>query len=300
MFDRSESDMILDGKPLDGRTILTTDVHGLALFGPVFEKLVDALQISIGRLVEPEGATRLGVPPIISRRVLERLGYVEAFPHLLGTLYTYPGDEHTWQELVPAVRGGQSWTTSLAPSDVAMLPAVCYHVYPQLTGTDLARPLVVDVCGYCYRHEKTAEPGRMRAFRMRELVRVDTESAVRSWQQSWVDRAGEWLRSLGLAVSVRPANDPFFGAARRLVGAVQLTEQLKWELVVEVDQGLDQAVASCNRHKDHFSTELGFTVAGKIAHTACTAFGLERIALAVIQQHGSHPGHWPDELRAQP
>ncbi|WP_369366450.1 aminoacyl--tRNA ligase-related protein [Streptomyces sp. CG4] len=277
--------------------MLDTGVPGLVAFGSTFETLIDALQRSIGRLAADDRATRIGVPPVISRQLLERLGYVETFPHLLGTVHTYEGDDRQWRELASALRQGESWTQRHELSDVALLPAACYHLYPQLAEAEFTAPAVFDLTGHCYRHERTAEAGRMRSFRMHELIRVDTPASVLGWRDDWIERASGWLRALGLTVAVEPANDPFFGDAGRMMGRMQRADQLKWELVVEVADGLSQAVVSCNCHKDHFSAEFGFRMAEGEAHTSCVAFGLERIALAILHRHGSDRRSWPEELK---
>jgi seryl-tRNA synthetase len=199
---------------------------------------------------------------------------------------------------VPALRRGDPWMQRHEPSDVVLLPAACYHVYPQLAKATLAAPAVFDVTGYCYRHERVAEAGRLRSFRMRELVRIDSPASTLGWRDGWIERASSWLRSFGLTVSVVPASDPFFGSAARMMGALQRTEQLKWELVTEVADGLSQAVVSCNCHKDHFAAEFGFQLRDGEAHTSCVAFGLERIALAILYQHDADRNHWPAELNA--
>lgn len=283
--------------PVDETVVLDTGVPGLVAFGSTFETLIDALQRSIGRLAADDHATRIGVPPVISRQLLERLGYVETFPHLLGTVHTYEGDDRQWRELASALRQGESWTQRHELSDVALLPAACYHLYPQLAEAEFTAPAVFDLTGHCYRHERTAEAGRMRSFRMHELIRVDTPASVLGWRDDWIERASGWLRALGLTVAVEPANDPFFGDAGRMMGRMQRADQLKWELVVEVADGLSQAVVSCNCHKDHFSAEFGFRMAEGEAHTSCVAFGLERIALAILHRHGSDRRSWPEELK---
>lgn len=285
----------------DRRFTLETGLPGLFLLDDTFESLIDAIQGSIGRLSAHEEATRLGVPQVISRALLERIGYVESFPHLLATVHTYEGDDRQWRDLVPALLRGDPWTGRHQLSDVVLLPAACYHLYPQLSGLNLDEPLVADLTGQCYRHERTAERGRMRSFRMRELVRVDTPAAALAWRDHWIERARSWLEALGLKPTVEPASDPFFGSADRLMGAMQRAEQLKWELVVELDEDLSQAVVSCNCHKNHFSEQFGIRMRGAgEAHTACTAFGLERLALAVTHRHGPDPRNWPAELTQLP
>jgi hypothetical protein len=58
-----------------------------------------------------------------------------------------------------------------------------------------------------------------------------------------------------------------------------------------------QAIASANYHKEHFGEVFEFTAGGAVGHTACTAFGLERIALALIAVHGPAPERWPAGAR---
>jgi seryl-tRNA synthetase len=277
---------------------LDSSVPGLALFDDTHETLIDGLRASLDRFAAAESAQRIGVPQVISRVLLERLGYVESFPQLLGTIYSYEGDDRQWREIIPALRRGEPWTQRHEISDVVLLPAVCYHLYPQLSGTELAEPAVFDLTGQCYRHERTSEPGRLRAFRMRELVRIDAPGATLEWRDAWIERARSWLDALGLKVLIEPASDPFFGSAERLMGTMQRAEQLKWELVVKVADGLSQAIVSCNCHKNHFSAEFGFRMSGGEAHTSCIAFGLERIALAVLHRHGTDRTNWPAELTA--
>ena len=47
------------------------------------------------------------------------------------------------------------------------------------------------------------------------------------------------------------------------------------------------AVASFNYHQDHFAATYGIVIeGGEAAHTACLGFGLERITLALLREHG--------------
>lgn len=266
---------------------------GLSVFGPKFEELIDGLQRDLSKQATAEEPTRLGIQPVIPSAVLERAGYVEAFPHLLGSVHTYEGDDRQWRALAKEMQAGRDWSAEHRMSDVAVLPAVCYQVYPQLEGAQLGEACLFDITGYCYRHERSHEPGRMRSFRMREFVRVGEAGETKEWRESWLELGRQWLTSLGLDVSVEAATDPFFGGAARLMQPLQESEQLKWELVAEVDAGTRQAIASSNYHKNHFGSTFEIEAGGEPAHSACAAFGLERIALAVLNAHGNDPASWP-------
>ena len=55
---------------------------------------------------------------------------------------------------------------------------------------------------------------------------------------------------------------------------------------------------SFNYHRDHFGTKWGLrTDDGETAHTSCTAFGIDRLALALFARHGLELGKWPRSVR---
>jgi seryl-tRNA synthetase len=79
----------------------------------------------------------------------------------------------------------------------------------------------------------------------------------------------------------------------------QLEQSLKFELLIPVhSEELPTACMSFNYHQDHFGTTWGLvTDAGAVAHTACVAFGLDRLALALFAAHGPDLKNWPAMVR---
>jgi hypothetical protein len=106
------------------------------------------------------------------------------------------------------------------------------------------------------------------------------------------------LSELGLDARLEVAADPFFGAGERYLKATQREQRLKWECLAPVADGVRQAVASANYHKDRFGVAFGMIVNGAPAHSACVGFGLERIVLALTYAHGPDRSRWPEPLRA--
>ncbi|KIQ65238.1 aminoacyl-tRNA synthetase [Kitasatospora griseola] len=280
----------------DDATPLPTAAAGVQLQSAAYEKLLGALREAIARLAADEPFERLVVPPVISRATIERAGYVASFPQLLGTVHSYTGSAADWRRLAPLIAESGPWHGRQTVSDLVLLPAACYPVYATLTGQDLRHPARFSVEAQCFRQEATAEPGRLRTFRMAELVTAGTPAHCLDWREHWLQRVADWLETLGLKPSIDLADDPFFGGGRRLYQAAQRAQELKFELRVPVADGLVQAIASANIHKDHFGEAFAFTADGAPGHTACTAFGLDRIALALLHTHGSRPVDWPEAI----
>ncbi|RLK54399.1 hypothetical protein [Actinokineospora cianjurensis] len=277
---------------------LETGVPGVFLSPPGFERVIGLLRDGIAALAADEPFHRLVIPPVISRATIERAGYVAAFPNLLGTVHGYGGTPNGWARLKPLVEQGGEWHAQQQIGDLVLLPAACYPVYATLEGRALDEPAKVTVEASCFRQEATSEPGRMRSFRMLELVTVATDEHCLKWRAARLDQVEGWFTELGLAVSVEVADDPFFGPGRKVYQAAQRMQELKWELRVPVADGTVQAVASANYHKEHFGDTFGITAGGEPANTSCVAFGLERLAMALITRHGEDCTQWPADVLA--
>jgi seryl-tRNA synthetase len=151
-----------------------------------------------------------------------------------------------------------------------------------------------------FRHEPSEDPARLQTFHQREIVRLGAPDEVLAWRDAWCERGLELLRRLGLAAERDRASDPFFGRGGRMLAANQRSQELKFELLVQIAGPEPTAVASFNYHQDHFAEKFGLTLAdGTTAHTACLGFGQERITLALLRTHGLEPASWPAEVRRE-
>jgi seryl-tRNA synthetase len=58
------------------------------------------------------------------------------------------------------------------------------------------------------------------------------------------------------------------------------------------------ACMSFNYHRDHFGATWGLSDrSGAPAHTACVAFGMDRLAVALFWTHGLDLAKWPANVR---
>lgn len=278
---------------------LRSGVQGLFGWTDDFDVLLRALDAAITGFEADDGAIRVHFPPLMDRRVLTRSGYMQSFPDLCGSVHSFCGSDVEHAELMRTVEQGQDWSPHLAATDLVLTPAVCYPLYPTLSGTLPAGGSVFSLSSYVFRHEPSDDPARLQAFRMRENVRVGNADAVRSWRQMWMERSMRLLAELGLPVTCTVATDPFFGRGGRLLRASQREDEGKFEIVCPISSASNPtAIASFNYHQDKFCAEFGIRLAdGEAAHSACIGFGLERFALAMLASHGLELAQWPAAVR---
>ncbi|OZD85641.1 amino acid--[acyl-carrier-protein] ligase [Rhodococcus sp. 05-339-2] len=288
---------------IDAGLLVPSSIPGLYGRSGEFEDIiefVDARVTAAGVAEHGRQATRFRFAPVFPREAFERTDYIASFPNLTGAINTFEGDNKAHAELLAERSDGKDWDHFLQSAGTMLVSAACHPSYSMLTGTLPEEGTLMDIYGYCFRHEPAVDPARMQAFRMHEFVRVGTPDEAVAHRERWVPRGLQVLADLGLEAEAVIANDPFFGRAGRMLAANQRNENLKTELVVKLYGDLDEgtAVVSCNCHRDHFGHTFGIeTVDGEPAHSACVGFGMERIALAMLRTHGLDRSGWPAALR---
>ncbi len=279
--------------------LVPSGVRGVYGHGGDFEHVIEQVE----RLVSLEGrdqsAEVMRFPPVFPRAHYNRINHLHNFPDLLGSIHAFTGNEAEHRVMQRAFDEGGDWTGSLVASDLMLVPAACYPLYPAATGTLPEGGRTVDLRTHVFRHEPSDDPARMQIFRQREYVRLGTAHEAVSHRDEWLRRGKALLRSIGLPVEDVVANDPFFGRGGRLAKATQREQALKFELVVPIcSTEKPTAISSTNYHLDYFGKAFDIrTPDGELAHTACIGFGLERIALALFKTHGLRLRDWPREVR---
>jgi seryl-tRNA synthetase len=289
--------------PFDSTTknlFRSTGVNGVYGRTALFEKVVDGLAGLITGHRE-RNTEVLRFPPVINRAHIEKAGYLHSFPNLLGAVSCLCGDEAEIRAAVdrPSKDGG--WTAALKATDLVLTPAACYHIYPLVAtrGRIPATGLLFDVACDCFRHEPSQNVDRLQSFRMREYVCIGSPQQASDFRDRWIKQGQAIADRLGLKHSIAPASDPFFGRAAKLMADSQVEQALKFELLIAV-RSEDQPTAcmSFNCHRDHFGTKWSLRdEAGDVAHTACAAFGMDRLALAMFATHGTEIRDWPITVR---
>ena len=284
---------------LDAGLLVSCGVPGVYGLSGTFEDVIERFERYVTRMGEHLKPEVVRFPPILNRQNYLKTNHIETFPNLMGSVHSFLGTEREVPEFARKKIEGEDWSRDLGATEVMMVPAACYPLYPTATGTLPKGGRTVDLRAFVFRHEPSPDPARMQIFRQREFVRLGTPEEALSHRDYWLKRGEEMLRAVGLDVTAVVANDPFFGRGGRVMAATQREQTLKFELVVPVaSTEKPTAVTSSNYHLDYFGKTFDIKTAdGAVAHTACVGFGLERIALALFKKHGFLPMKWPAEVR---
>jgi hypothetical protein len=218
------------------------------------------------QLARNHDAHELQFPTLISKALLERSEYPQAFPHLL--MIACACHDPARESLF--VR------ENLAPQEWYLSPAVCYHVYAYYHGQILAEPQIVTARGRCYRREAAFQFGRRQLeFEMREIILLGDPDWLNeriALLQVEVDRIAE---GYALPVHWQTAEDPFFLPTAKGRALMQRLMETKKELVCDGPEPL--AIASVNRHGTFFGERFAIHQPDETPiHSACVAFGLDR------------------------
>jgi seryl-tRNA synthetase len=293
-----DSKELYDGLVASG-LIIPVGVPGIFGRNAVFEDVLRHFDDYVTRVASNDGAEKMLFPPTLDRKVFERSEFLDSFPQLAGTVFSFRGNDAQHAELRERLHDGKPWGDLESMTDVVLTPAACYPVYPSFTGTVPEAGRLVDMQNWVFRHEPSLEPTRMQAFRVREFVRVGTQDVVVAWRDMWLQRGLEIMTSLGLPARSEVANDPFFGRGGRMLAATQKEQKLKFEVTIPViSEEKPTAVCSFNFHQEHFGKIFEIkTKDGALANTACLGFGMERVCMALFKHHGFDPKTWPAGVR---
>jgi seryl-tRNA synthetase len=276
-------------------------VDGVYARTALYVQVVDRLEAYITRQRDPQ-AEIMRFPPVMSRKQLEKSGYLKSFPNLLGCVCALHGSEASIRSAVERHDNGGDWTTLATSSDLVLSPAACYPVYPIVAtrGPLPAGGSQFDIEADVFRHEPSRSLDRLQSFRMREFVRVGSPDEILEFRESWMVKARALAADLKVPFTVDVANDPFFGRVGQVMAVSQRQQALKFELLIPYYPGAaPTACMSFNYHREHFGQVWGIRdVKGELAHTGCVAFGIDRLTVALFAIHGLDLQRWPSVTKA--
>lgn len=233
-------------------------------------------------------------PATMSADDLERLGYLRSFPHQATFAVALDDAAGNIDEFLagPVVADGVAVLTRTTPPAEILTPAACYHCYLAHTGERQTGPRYLTTRNTCFRREQYYEPLRRQwSFSMREIICLADADTTAAFLRTAQDAISRFAALAGLPLTWETATDPFFRPDTDPRHLLQKVLPIKHEATYG-----DLAIASVNRHFEHFGELADIELDGRPIDSACTAFGLDRWVFAIIDHFGPDPAAWPDPV----
>jgi hypothetical protein len=262
----------------------------VSVTGPALEWL-ERLDAAVVGAASSWGAHNWAFPPVMDAAHLARMDYFRSFPHLMTVPVSLPPDDAAAERFTRRYADDRPLPLQEhAPVEHVLAPAACYHVYPALACSRLEAVALVTTRSTCFRRESEFQPLRRQwTFSMRELVCVGTADEVDTFLEQGEALVVALCQLLQLPYRRKVAADPFFQPTARGRSLYQRLDPVKHEYVIG---GLP--IASSNRHHQHFADAFGISRDGRVAHSGCVAFGLERWLGVACERWGPEPDCWPE------
>ena len=181
----------------DAGLLVSSGVQGVYGLSGVFEGIIESFEAYVTRMGKAMKPEVVRFPPILNRETYLRTDHIETFPDLMGSVHSFIGNEKQHIKMVNDKQDGEDWTTSLNATDVMMVPAACYPLYPTAANTVLPdEGRLVDLRAFVFRHEPSPDPARMQIFRQREYVRLGTPDQALDHRNYWLKTGEETLKSV--------------------------------------------------------------------------------------------------------
>ena len=90
------------------RLIIPVGVPGIFGRGAVFEDVLRRFDALISRIASDDGAEVMVFPPTLDRKVFEKSEFLDSFPQLAGSVFSFRGTEREHAQLSEAVHAGET------------------------------------------------------------------------------------------------------------------------------------------------------------------------------------------------
>ncbi|AJD26792.1 hypothetical protein G8E05_04970 [Clostridium botulinum] len=227
--------------------------------------------------------------------------YFENFPHYMMFQTTLKNDMSVYEKFSKCKFDYKSILDEIKTPQNVLRHAACVPVYSLLENEMLDAEEVQSfiVSGKCFRNEEDNifELSRLNEFYMKEFVFVGDENAVNKMIEISKELTKFWVDIFKLNSKYETANDSFFANNYKKMKFFQIIGESKQEFKAFIPGNKNYiAASSINYHRTHFSKAYNIIdEKGNYCYSACFAFGIERLAYALLSQKGLNIDKWDFE-----
>jgi len=281
------------------------EIHqGLYIFRDPLSRLIRFLDHEIvSRFAAPFDASEETYPNCMPLSSLGKAEHLSSFPehlHFLAHLSRNLDVLDGFAETAKSEKGETVLETAeLSAVELVHNPSTCYHCYASRQGTTVPGNMAVTAITKCHRFEAANHKdfGRLLEFSMREIIFLGHPDYVRDCREKSIELIKEFAEDWSLFGELVQSNDPFFTNDFSAKAGQQQRMAMKFEYQMAIPrQDKKLSVLSSNLHGGTFGKAFSMRRQGGPLHTGCLAFGIERLALSILAQHGTNPSGWPATL----
>jgi seryl-tRNA synthetase len=248
------------------------------------------------------GAREYEFPVLFPVDSFNQGGYFETFPHHIMFQTTLKNDIDVLNQFSKTGWGdGSTILKNINTPANVLKNAACGPIYPMLAKEDIGPEIqVYFTWSRCFRNEAANifELARLNEFSMSEVVFIGKDDQIKEGMERAKELWHYWIDLFNLNCLIESANDSFFAGNYKKLKFFQKIGDSKIEFKLLLPHcGKYIACASANYHRTHFSKKYDIHSGDGYCHTACIAFGLERLAYAFLCQHGCEPERWEQRIQ---
>ena len=279
------------------------EVHdGIFVYKEPISKLIKFLDYSIVKFFsQPFKAQEEIYPNSIKIESLIKTNHVNSFPeHLLFNCHLLE-DIETINHFVKSSDKSEYLSKKNILSKIKLIqnPSTCYHCYASKENQYFDKNQTFTAVSKCNRYEASnhSKIGRMQEFSLREVIFLGSPDFIKKTRFKTIKLLNKFVSEWMIEGELITANDPFFTNDFETKASFQLSFDMKYEYKAKLPyQKNSLAIMSSNIHGTTFSKNFNLKSKKNIIHTGCLGFGLERLALAIIAQHGYKSNNWPKKM----
>lgn len=290
-----------DGNKIDQTCIFSNSIGKIGFSGNM-GKLMKVFDREFLKIAYSVGAVEEFYPVLLNLETLKKTGYLRRSPHHC----IFCSSLRRSENIIPSViqchgQGGTLKREQSQDPDYVLSPSACFHVYEHYQGKTLPNQKVITLKQNVFRDESEVgwlEVGRLRDYRIREIVFIGNEEFVEKKRQTVMDKTIEFVIAIGMNYQMELATDVFTLPEMKRFEKIQVEKKSKYELLFESNDRKKIAAASFNLHEAVFTKSFGINVRNiDKTVTGCVGYGLERWVLAFFHQFGYEKDKWPEMIQ---
>ena len=289
-------------KEIFDKDIIQEVDQGLFIYREPISTLINFLDYSIVKFFSnPFKAKEEMYPNAIKMESLIKANYVNSFPeHLIFNCHLLE-DIETINKFVKSSNKATflSQENNLSRINLVQNPSTCYHCYASRENEYFNKNIVITAINKCNRYEASnhSKKGRMQEFSLREVIFLGSPSFIKNTRFKTVKLLNQFVTNWQINGELISSNDPFFTNEFKTKASFQLHFDMKYEYKAKLPyENKTLAIMSSNIHGTTFSKNFNLKSKKNVIHTGCLGFGLERLALVIIAQHGYKSNKWPKKM----